>query len=172
MFYKKLAAWGTHTRVTHSKPAGLRVLKLKVGYKIFESEVDVEIGLGWTDVGNSDPYTQVSGDKERLDYYRKLEGFIAATIKPHLLAMQASEGGLPDHLQKVRPCPSPGSNHGLGNFIIELGAKVTFVREHIVASLMTRCRQVCAWHLSARADTCVSKPSVPFKSLPRKLAKF
>ncbi|EIE19938.1 hypothetical protein COCSUDRAFT_44339 [Coccomyxa subellipsoidea C-169] len=44
---------------------------------------------------------QVSEDTERLAYYRKLEGFLAATIRPHLVAMQASEEGLPDHLQKV-----------------------------------------------------------------------
>ncbi|EIE19942.1 hypothetical protein COCSUDRAFT_58179 [Coccomyxa subellipsoidea C-169] len=43
----------------------------------------------------------VSEDTERLAYYRKLEGFLAATIRPHLVAMQASEEGLPDHLQKV-----------------------------------------------------------------------
>ena len=44
---------------------------------------------------------QVSEDRVRLDYYRKVEAFMAATIKPHLLAMQDSEEGLPDHLQKV-----------------------------------------------------------------------
>lgn len=46
---------------------------------------------------------QVSEDTERLAYYRKLEGFLAATVRPHLVAMQASEDGLPDHLQKARP---------------------------------------------------------------------
>ncbi|KAK9916399.1 hypothetical protein WJX75_002178 [Coccomyxa subellipsoidea] len=48
------------------------------------------------------PYgIQVSEDTERLAYYRKLEGFLAATVRPHLVAMQTSEEGLPDHLQKV-----------------------------------------------------------------------
>lgn len=45
----------------------------------------------------------MSEDAERLAYYRKVEGFLAATIRPHLVAMQASEEGLPDHLQKVCP---------------------------------------------------------------------
>lgn len=123
--------------------------------------------MGWTDVGNSDPYTQVSGDKERLDYYRKLEGFIAATIKPHL---QASEGGLPDHLQKVRPCPSPGFNHGLGNLIIELGAKVTCVTAHCRQFEDERPTSLCMGFVSLCRYLCIKAKCAVQYCLPRKLA--
>lgn len=115
---------------------------------------------------------QVCGDKERLGYYRKLEGFIAATIKPHLLAMQASEGGLPDHLQKVRPCPSPGFIYGLGNLIIELGTKLTSVRAHCRQFEDERPTGLCMAFVSLCRYLCIKAKCAIQYCLPRKLATF
>ena len=48
---------------------------------------------------------QVNDDMERLQYHRHLEAYMVAKIRPHLLALQDSEAGLPSHLQKVGTLP-------------------------------------------------------------------
>ncbi len=41
-------------------------------------------------------------DETRLQHYRHLEAYMVAHIRPHILGMADTEGGIPEHLQKVR----------------------------------------------------------------------